>query len=141
MPIEASRSSCLQAAFPNRHSATPPRPGSREYASSGNKSFNTGDKIKKPPAGGGGGGGKTGTDTGEGEDDFMFVLSREEFLDLFFEDMELPNLVKRGLKQIEVKKPPPCRVFHHRLTVQHQHRAYHAQFARTAHGAETTAGS
>ncbi|MEX3010319.1 YeaH/YhbH family protein [Hoeflea sp. TYP-13] len=85
-----------------RHST---KAGRREYTSTGNKSFRTGDKIKKPPAGGAGGGGKTGTDTGEGEDDFLFVLSREEFLDLFFEDMELPNLVKRGLKQIEVKRP------------------------------------
>ena len=132
MPIEASRSSSLQAAFPSRLSATSTKAGNREYASTGNKSFNTGDKIKKPPAGGGGGGGKTGTDSGEGEDDFMFVLSREEFLDLFFEDMELPNLVKRGLKQIEVKRPHRAGVFHHRLTVQHQRRAHHAQLARAA---------
>ena len=85
-----------------RHSA---REGQREHASTGNKSFNTGDKIKKPPAGGAGGGGRKAADGGDDEDEFLFVLSREEFLDLFFEDMELPNLVKRGLKQIEVKKP------------------------------------
>ncbi len=85
-----------------RHSG---RSGRRRYVTPGNKSFSTGDRIRKPPAGGGGGRGKTGTDHGEGEDDFLFVLSREEFLDLFFEDMELPNLVKRGLKQIQLKRP------------------------------------
>lgn len=85
-----------------RHSG---KSGHRDHVSSGNKTFHTGDKIKKPPGGEGGGGGKTGSDDGEGDDDFMFVLSRDEFLDLFFEDMELPNLVKRGLKQIEMHRP------------------------------------
>ena len=79
--------------------------GKRGYVSSGNKTYRSGDRIKKPPAGGGAGRGKTGSDSGEGEDDFLFVLSRDEFLDLFFEDMELPNLVKRGLKQIEISRP------------------------------------
>ncbi|MCR9136884.1 MAG: YeaH/YhbH family protein [Alphaproteobacteria bacterium] len=85
-----------------RHSATS---GHRDHVSSGNKSFNTGDRIKKPATKEAGGGGKTGSNEGSGEDEFLFVLSRDEFLDLFFEDMELPNLVKRGLKQIEMKKP------------------------------------
>jgi hypothetical protein len=79
--------------------------GRRDFVSSGNKSYRAGDKIKKPPAGEGGGSGKEGTDHGEGDDDFLFLLSREEFLDLFFEDMALPNLVKRGLKKIEMSKP------------------------------------
>ena len=79
--------------------------GKRRQVSSGNKSYRAGDKIQKPPTGAGGGDSKTGTDSGEGDDDFLFVLSRDEFLDLFFEDMELPNLVKRSLKQIEVSKP------------------------------------
>ena len=85
-----------------RHSS---KTGRREFVSSGNKSYSAGDKIKKPPSGQGRGRGKTGTDHGDGEDDFLFVLSREEFLDLFFEDMELPNLVKRGLKQIQMRRP------------------------------------
>ncbi|TIP26806.1 MAG: YeaH/YhbH family protein, partial [Mesorhizobium sp.] len=38
-------------------------------------------------------------------DDFRFVLSREEVLDLFFEDLELPDLVKLNLKQILSFKP------------------------------------
>ena len=78
--------------------------GRRDYVTTGNKSFSTGDRIKKPAAGGGGRS-KIGSDHGEGEDEFLFVLSRDEFLDLFFEDMELPNLVKRGIKQIQLKRP------------------------------------
>src|SRR6185437_4708495 len=36
-------------------------------------------------------------DNGE-QDAFEFMLSKEEFLDLLFEDLELPNLVKTRLK-------------------------------------------
>ena len=64
-----------------------------EQVFTGNKEFIAGDKIQKPK-GGGGGQGKQATDSGEGEDEFQFVLSREEFLDLFFEDLELPDLVR-----------------------------------------------
>ncbi len=79
-----------------RHS---PTGGRRERVFTGNKEFMTGDRISKPPSDGGGGG-KEGADGGEGEDEFQFALSREEFLDLFFEDLELPDLVKTSLKEI-----------------------------------------
>ncbi|HSG63433.1 MAG TPA: YeaH/YhbH family protein, partial [Gammaproteobacteria bacterium] len=42
---------------------------------------------------------------GGGEDDFSFVLSRDEFLDIFFEDLELPDMIKRSLKEIPATKP------------------------------------
>ena len=84
-----------------RHSRTG---GYRERVMPGNKEFQAGDKIDKPPAGSGGGGGKEGSDQGEGEDNFVFALSREEFLDLFFEDLELPDLVKRTLKEVVTNK-------------------------------------
>jgi uncharacterized protein len=77
--------------------------GHRERVLPGNKSFRTGDRINKPPAGGGSGRG--GSPDGEGEDDFAFALSRDEFLDIFFEDLELPDLVKRSLKEIKSVKP------------------------------------
>ena len=54
----------------------------------GNKDFVVGDLIRKPE-GGGGGGGPKGSPDGEGEDDFVFTLTRDEFLDIFFEDLEL----------------------------------------------------
>ena len=79
--------------------------GRRQRVFTGNKEFQTGDKIPKPPEGGGGGGGKQATDGGEGEDEFQFVLSKEEFLDIFFEDLELPDLVKTSLKEVCSYKP------------------------------------
>ncbi|SFP49478.1 YeaH/YhbH family protein [Tranquillimonas alkanivorans] len=81
-----------------------PRGGRHERILPGNKQFRAGDRIEKPP-GGAGGSGRKGSDNGEGEDDFTFVLSRDEFLDIFFEDLELPDLVKQTLKEIETAKP------------------------------------
>lgn len=37
------------------------------------------------------------SNSGEGMDDFVFQITQEEFLDFMFEDLELPNLVKRHL--------------------------------------------
>ncbi len=79
--------------------------GRRERVLPGNKQFRTGDQIAKPPSGGGGGRGQEGSPDGEGEDDFVFVLSRDEFLDIFFEDLELPDLVKKSLQEISAAKP------------------------------------
>ena len=78
--------------------------GERERVFPGNKEFGRGDKIPKPSGGGAGGGGKEGSDSGEGEDDFTFGLTREEFLDLFFEDLELPDLVKTSLREVVTYK-------------------------------------
>ena len=44
-------------------------------------------------------------DGGEGEDEFRFVLSDEEFLDLFLEDLELPDLAKRQVLGVEETQP------------------------------------
>jgi uncharacterized sporulation protein YeaH/YhbH (DUF444 family) len=73
--------------------------GRREIVLPGNKQYVRGDEIQRPPAGGGGTGGGASED-GEGEDSFRFRLSREEFLDFFFEDMALPDLVKTQLSAI-----------------------------------------
>jgi len=61
----------------------------------GNKEFISGDKIKRD-SGGSGGKGKTASDSGEGEDEFTFTISKDEYLDILFEDLELPDLVKRS---------------------------------------------
>ncbi len=71
----------------------------------GNKEFVTGDRIARPPGGGGGGGGGKASDSGEGMDDFVFELTQQEFLDFMFEDLELPNLVKKQLKDAESFRP------------------------------------
>lgn len=68
----------------------------------GNDQFSTGDHIPRPPGGQGqGGGGPGASDSGEGMDEFVFQITQEEFLDFMFEDLELPNLVKRQLAGID----------------------------------------
>ena len=62
----------------------------------GNKEYVQGDRIKRPPPSGGQGG-QEGAQDGEGEDDFHFHLTQEEFLEIFFEDLELPDLVRKDL--------------------------------------------
>jgi uncharacterized sporulation protein YeaH/YhbH (DUF444 family) len=74
--------------------------GERDYVLPGNKEFSPGDVIRKPESGGGGAGNKGSAD-GEGEDEFVFSLTREEFLDIFFEDLQLPNLIKARLKTMK----------------------------------------
>jgi len=73
--------------------------GVRDDVLPGNKKFAEGDML--PRSGGGGGSSQQGGD-GEGEDAFRFVLSREEFLDLFLDDLELPDLAKRRLAEVEL---------------------------------------
>jgi len=74
--------------------------GEHERVLPGNKDFVEGDQIKKPRQGEAGGRGKDASSSGDGEDDFSFSLSQDEILDLFFEDLELPDLVKTSLKDI-----------------------------------------
>ncbi len=73
--------------------------GRRDAVHPGNREFVSGDRIARPPNSGGGGGSEA-SDQGEGEDEFVFQLSREEFLEFFFEDLELPDLVKTQLTKI-----------------------------------------
>jgi uncharacterized sporulation protein YeaH/YhbH (DUF444 family) len=74
--------------------------GTREGLFPGNRKFVQGDTIPRDPEGGGGSG-REGAEDGSGEDDFRFVLSREEYLDLFFDDLELPDLAKKRLSSAD----------------------------------------
>lgn len=68
----------------------------------GNKEFNQGDRIPRPKNGQGNRGNGEGSSSGsEGEDEFTFSLTKDEFLDLFFEDLELPDLVKKSIAKTE----------------------------------------
>jgi hypothetical protein len=68
----------------------------------GNKKFVSGDRVNRPSnEGGGGGGGKKGAADGEGDDEFSFHLTKEEFLDIFFEDLALPDLLKKEIASTE----------------------------------------
>ncbi len=77
--------------------------GERHYVLPGNKEFVAGDRIDKSQ-GGGGGSGREGADAGSGEDPFSFALSEAEFLDILFEDLELPDLVKSSLKDATARE-------------------------------------
>ncbi|MDO8420495.1 MAG: YeaH/YhbH family protein, partial [Rubrivivax sp.] len=75
--------------------------GVRETVHPGNKEYVSGDRIERPKGGGGQGGGKgQASDQGEGEDDFVFALSKEEFMQVFFEDLALPHLVRTQLAEV-----------------------------------------
>lgn len=74
-----------------------PKTGRRSIVLPGNKTLQKGDKIKKDKEGEGKSG-SGGSDSGEGQDEFSFVLTKEEFFDLYFSDMALPNFIKESLK-------------------------------------------
>lgn len=65
-------------------------------ACTGNDQFITGDKIERPKGGGQGSGSGEGNASpdGESQDEFVFQISKDEYLDILFEDLELPNLEK-----------------------------------------------
>jgi uncharacterized sporulation protein YeaH/YhbH (DUF444 family) len=71
--------------------------GTRDRVLPGNKKFVEGDILPRSGQGRG-----RGSQPGEGdsEDDFRFVLSRDEFVDLFLDDLELPDLAKRKLAEV-----------------------------------------
>ena len=73
--------------------------GKREYVHPGNREYVQGDRIARPESGGSGGGSQA-SDQGEGDDDFVFRLTREEFMQVFFEDLALPNLVRTQLADV-----------------------------------------
>lgn len=68
--------------------------GERDMVYPGNKNKQVGDKIYKPDEESG----SSGSDEGEGLDDFSFTLTKDEFLELYFSDMELPDFVKESMK-------------------------------------------
>ena len=75
--------------------------GDKKGVHPGNKEYIPGDRIKKPQDGQGGQGGQKGSnDPTVTEDDFTISISREEFLDFFFDDLELPDMVKKHLNTV-----------------------------------------
>jgi uncharacterized sporulation protein YeaH/YhbH (DUF444 family) len=78
--------------------------GRREMVHPGNREFVRGDRVPRPQSGGGKGRGKQASDSGDGDDEFLFELSKEEFLEFFFEDLALPDLVKTQLTKIQTER-------------------------------------
>jgi len=77
------------------------RGGDRDLVLPGNKEFVRGDTLPKPKNGQGDGGSK-GSPDGEGEDEFRFTISAEEYLNVLFEELELPDLAKAKLRDVNV---------------------------------------
>lgn len=78
------------------------RGGQREVVHPGNDQFSPGDRIERPQGGAGQGGAGEGqaSQDGEGQDEFVFQISKDEYLDLLFEDLELPNLEKNQMNKV-----------------------------------------
>jgi len=75
--------------------------GTRETVHPGNQDYLKGDRIERPKSGQGAGSGKgQAGDSGEGDDDFVFSLSKEEFMQVFFEDLALPHLTRTQLADV-----------------------------------------
>jgi len=75
--------------------------GDKKWVHPGNKEYTPGDVIPRPKGGGKGKGGQKGSnDPSVTEDDFTVSITREEFLDYFFADLELPDLIKQHLNSI-----------------------------------------
>ena len=70
--------------------------GIRDVVLPGNHDHVRGDRIARPQ-GGGGAGGSQASDNGESQDDFTFTLTKEEFMELFFEDLALPRLLRNHI--------------------------------------------
>lgn len=78
------------------------RGGLRHRVHPGNDHFVQNDRIERPQGGGGGscsGQGQASQD-GEGQDEFVFQISKDEYLDLLFEDLALPNLKQNQQRQL-----------------------------------------
>ena len=72
-----------------------PSTGKKTRVYAGNDRFSKGHREDKPE--GGEGQGNQASNSGDGEDAFTFQLTKEEFYDIYFEGMELPNFVKESL--------------------------------------------
>ena len=77
--------------------------GTHDRVLPGNKDFVVGDTISKPQGGQGGKGSK-GSRDGEGQDDYVWALSQAEIIDILFDGLKLPDLVKTSLGETKKQK-------------------------------------
>src|SRR5258708_5967998 len=75
--------------------------GTRDMVLPGNKKFIEGDIL---PRSGEGRGRASAPGEGDSEDAFRFVLSRDEFVDLFLHDLELPDLANPKLADADSER-------------------------------------
>ena len=74
--------------------------GKRQRVHPGNDQFSEGDRIPRPQGEGAGSGKGDASQDGEGNDDFVFAISKDEYLDLLFEDLALPDLKHNQLDKL-----------------------------------------
>jgi len=72
-----------------------PARGKSKHVLTGNRTLKKGDRVDQPPKDDGKG--PQGSDSGDGFDEFTFTLTKEEFLELYFSDMELPDFIKERI--------------------------------------------
>lgn len=89
--VKISRKSINEPSFYNNYYT-----GVRHGVNVGNHKYKTGDFVRKPKSGQDGQG-SGGSDSGDGSDDFAFNISKDEFLDYFFQDLELPNQIHSSI--------------------------------------------
>lgn len=92
-----------------KHDLTEPRfrwgkGGVVERVLPGNKEYAPGDIIPRKEAASGQGSGSDASNKGEGEDAFQFYLTKEEFLDLYFEGLALPDLIRKDFGKMATEK-------------------------------------
>lgn len=75
-----------------KHKVFPGNPGEEKISK-----FDEGDTISKPKSSKGKGGKKGSNDPTIGEDEFVINISKDEFLEYFFQDLELPDITKKML--------------------------------------------
>ena len=78
--------------------------GARELVHPGNQDYVRGDHIERPRGGGGGRGSGQAGDSEGGEDDFVFHLTKEEFMQIFFDDLALPRMTRTQLAEMPEMK-------------------------------------
>lgn len=70
--------------------------GIKKHVLPGNKHYSEGDTEPKPQNSSSSG--PKGSPDGEGNDDFYFTLTRDEFLNYLFDDLELPDFIKKTIR-------------------------------------------
>ncbi len=71
--------------------------GSRELVHPGNQEWLRGDRIARPKRSGQGSGQGEGSPDAQGDDEFTFRITREEFMNHFFDDLALPRMIRTQL--------------------------------------------
>lgn len=99
-PVSVARDVLHEPTFHYAHGT-----GIHQVVVVGNDQFERGDKLPTSSGGKGSGKGENAGNSGGGEDDFLVEVSTDEFLSIFFEDCELPNMEETSEKVVPETQP------------------------------------